>query len=184
MPFLNSTPARVLPIVLHFRKKLRNSIIMDDGHGTPTRTPTTLFSSHEIWTHKSTISYHFGQSSPLVTHNADKPQTPTRIKMMYKFLLSLLFVVSFSTIELVSATKMQTAPRIKQSAFFGRDHRRQHDSEPSNPESLPTAFLTGLIKDVSEAIKEDFQAPSRSCERGEIIHECVVNYSWGLVGNF
>ncbi|KAG7351340.1 hypothetical protein IV203_010700 [Nitzschia inconspicua] len=74
---------------------------------------------------------------------------------------------------LVSKRIQDDTPRI---AFFRSEH-------PSSQNQPPLSPLTGWISDFSKAVKEDFAAVSENANT-EILHECIVNYRKGLLGNF
>ncbi|KAG7354442.1 hypothetical protein IV203_003798 [Nitzschia inconspicua] len=65
-------------------------------------------------------------------------------------------------------------------AFFRSEQQPEQTSSQNQP---PLSPLTGWISDFSKAVKEDFAAVSENANT-EILHECVVNYRKGLVGNF
>jgi hypothetical protein len=111
--------------------------------------------------------------------------------MMYKTLLALMFLALSA--DVISAS---TRPATKKSSSSGRIQQHEPSASPHSTghafirsqqeqkHSKSSAPLTGWVKDFSGAVKEDFVGASRSCKKEDIIHECVVNYSWGLVGNF
>mmetsp|Transcript_11882 Transcript_11882/g.21986 ORF Transcript_11882/g.21986 Transcript_11882/m.21986 type:complete len:110 (+) Transcript_11882:105-434(+) len=109
--------------------------------------------------------------------------------MMYKKLLAVMFL-SLSTDTFVSAStrpatkkSLSRGTRIQQEQQAGPAFFRISQDEDNTRSTKPVAPLSGWVKDFSGAVKEDFVS-ARSCKKEEIIHDCVVNYSWGLVGNF
>jgi hypothetical protein len=106
-------------------------------------------------------------------------------KLYFAFLLAFLsasdLLVSASTKPATTTSgfkRIQQQEQTNHVAFFHKQQQQQQQSQKPS--------LTGWVKDFSGTVKEDFVEASapRRCKKEEIIHECVINYSWGLVGNF
>jgi hypothetical protein len=65
-------------------------------------------------------------------------------------------------------------------AFLRSESSQQQREEAAVKSYSP---LTGWISDFSKAVKDDFAATADDSS-AEVFHECVVNYSKGLMGNF
>jgi hypothetical protein len=107
-------------------------------------------------------------------------------KLYSAFLLAFLsasdLLVSASTKPATTTSgfkRIQQQEQTNHVAFF---HKQQQQQQQQSQKPS----LTGWVKDFSGTVKEDFVEASapRRCKKEEIIHECVINYSWGLVGNF
>ena len=91
-------------------------------------------------------------------------------------LLSLLFAVLLRS---TSASRKQTArvpahPTVEFFGLGGKQHQQQQHP--------------GWVREVKAIANQQDQttttAATKRCTKQHIIHECVVNYSWGLVGAF
>jgi hypothetical protein len=101
--------------------------------------------------------------------------------MMYKKLLAALFFTASTANFACASTRARRQP-------FVASPSRIRD-ETNTDKSRRIAFfrsntpLTGWVKEFTGTVKNDFAQQSK-CSKDQIMHECVVNYSKGLVGNF
>jgi hypothetical protein len=68
-------------------------------------------------------------------------------------------------------------------AFFHTQSQQLQPQQQQIGQVAPLTPMTGWINDIRNAILDDFAATTKDSSN-EILHQCVVNYRKGLVGNF